>query len=71
MAFHLYAHDQGTVEFVDSYSTRAQAKAAADRIRREIEAHPSWYAAACPWFEISTEAPHRPTYEFPDLSHYG
>ncbi len=71
MAFYLYAHDQGTVDFVDSFRTKAEARAAADRIQREIEAHPSWYDAACPWFEISAEAPYRPTYEFPDLSHCG
>jgi hypothetical protein len=28
MSFHVYAHDQGAVDFVDSYSTRAEAQAA-------------------------------------------
>jgi hypothetical protein len=71
MAFYLYAHDQGTVDFVNSYDSKAEARAAAKRIEQELEAHPSHYAMACPWFEISAEPPYRETYEFPDMSHYG
>lgn len=71
MAFHVYAHDQGVVDFVDSFNTRAEARARIASIEREYADHPSWYAMACPWFEISTEPPYRETYEFPDMSHYG
>ena len=68
MAFHVYAHDQGCVDFVNSYDTRAEAKAAINRIEAEIEDHPSWWDLACPWFEITTQPPYRDTYEFPDMS---
>jgi hypothetical protein len=68
MSFHVYAHDQGTVDFVDSYATRAEARASIQRIQQEISAHPSHWDCACPWFEISTEPPYRETYTFPDMS---
>ena len=68
MAFHVYAHDQGAVDFVDSYSTRAEAQAAIKRVTAEIKAHPSHWDCACPWFQITTEPPHRETYSFPDMS---
>ena len=71
MAFYLYAHDQGVVDFVDSFSTRAEARARIASIKREYADHPSWYAMACPWFEISTEPPYRETYVFPDMSGMG
>lgn len=71
MAFHVYAHDQGTVDFINSYDTRSEARAAIERMREEIEAHPSWWNLACPWFEISASAPHRETYQFPDTSGMG
>lgn len=70
MAFHVYAHDQGAVDFVDSYATRAEAKAAIRRTVEEIESHPSHWACACPWFEITTEPPYRETYTFPDMSNH-
>lgn len=71
MAFHVYAHDQGCIDFVDSFSTRAEARARIASIEREYADHPSWYAMACPWFEISTEPPYRETYVFPDMSGMG
>ena len=71
MAFHVYAHDQGTVDFVDSYSTRAEAQAAIKRNLAEIEAHPSHWDCVCPWFQITTEPPHRDTYSFPDMTGHG
>jgi len=71
MPFHVYAHDQGVVDFVDSFSTRAEARARIVSIEREYADHPSWYAMACPWFEISTDPPVRETYQFPDMSGMG
>ena len=71
MAHFIYAHDQGTVDFVDSYATRAEAQAAVRRISAEIEAHPTHWDCACPWFEITTEPPYRETYTFPDLTGHG
>ena len=71
MPFHVYAHDQGAVDFINTYATRAEARAWIKRTEREIEEHPSHWSLACPWFEISTEPPHRDTYEFPDMSGHG
>jgi hypothetical protein len=68
MPFHVYAHDQGAVDFVDSYATRAEAQAAIRRNLEEIKAHPSHWDCACPWFQITTWPRHRETYEFPDMS---
>jgi hypothetical protein len=68
MSFHVFAHDQGAVDFVDSYDTKAQAQAAIRRTVEEIKAHPSHWDCVCPWFEITTEPPHRETYMFPDMS---
>ena len=68
MPFHVYAHDQGAVDFVDSYVTRAEARASIQRMQQEISAHPSQWNCACPWFEISTEPPYREAYTFPDMS---
>ena len=48
--------------------------AAAQAIRRtveEIKAHPSHWDCACPWFQITTEPPHRDTYSFPDMTDHG
>lgn len=71
MAFHVYVHDQGEVEFVYSFDTRAQARAAIRRYTEETEDHPSHYSYACPWFSISTEPPYQETYAFPDMSGIG
>jgi len=71
MAFHVYAHDQGTVDFVYSYDTRAEARAAIQRMQEDIEAHPSCWDLVCPWFEITTQPPYRETYTFPDMSGMG
>ena len=68
MAFHVYAHDQGAVDFVDSYATRAEAQAAIRRTVEEIKAHPSHWDCACHWFQITTEPPYREPYTFPDIS---
>ena len=68
MAFHVYAHDQNTVDFVYSYDTRAEARAAVERMREDIEAHPSQWDLVSPWFEITTQPPYRETYTFPDMS---
>jgi hypothetical protein len=71
MRYHVYAHDQGTVDFVYSYDTKTEARAAIQRMREEIEAHPSWWDLVCPWFEITTQPPYRETYTFPDMSGMG
>lgn len=71
MAFHVYAHDQGCIDFANSFSTRAEARAWIAAIERDWNDHPSHYAMACPWFEISNEPPHRETYQFPDMSGMG
>jgi lauroyl/myristoyl acyltransferase len=71
MAFNIYAHDQGAVDFVDSYDTRAEARAHIARIESDWRDHPSQYGWACPWFEISPDPPYREPYSFPDLSGHG
>ena len=71
MAFHVYAHDQGCIDFVNSFRTRAEARACVAAIERDFAAHPSWYAMACPWFEISNDPPPREAYQFPDMSGMG
>lgn len=71
MAHFIYAHDQGTVDFIDSHTTRAGAVAHVNRLKAEFNRHPSWFDYACPWFEISKEPPHRETYNFPDMSGMG
>lgn len=71
MAWHIYAHDQGAVDFVDSHTTQAGARAHVARLQAEFDRHPSWFDYAAPWFEISADAPHRPTYTFPDMSEMG
>ena len=71
MAFHIYAHDQGCVDFVDSHTTRAGAEAHIKRLLAECDRHPSWFDYASPWFQITTEPPYRETYVFPDMSDHG
>ena len=68
MAFHIYAHDQGCIDYVDSHETRRSAQAHVSRLLAEIKQHPSWFDAAAVWFEVSTEPPYRETYQFPDMS---
>ena len=71
MAFHIYAHDQGCIDYVYSCETRRSAQAYVSRLLAEFQEHPTWHALACPWFEISPEPPYRETYEFPDMSGHG
>lgn len=71
MAFHIYAHDQGCVDYIDSHTTKAGAAAHVSRLQAEFDRHPSWFSYACPWFQITTEAPYRETYTFPDMSDHG
>ena len=72
MAFHVYAHDCGCVDFVDSFDTKAEALAYANRLHDECEQHPSQYNLVAPWFEITTQLLHEPdTYTFPDMSEQG
>lgn len=71
MAWHIYAHDQGTVDWIDSHTTKAGALAHVSRLQTEFNRHPSWFDFANPWFQISTTPPHRDTYEFPDMSGMG
>ena len=72
MAFHVYAHDCGCVDFVDSFDTKAEALAYANRLHDECEQHPTQYNLVAPWFEISSELLHaRDTYTFPDMSEQG
>jgi hypothetical protein len=71
MTYYIYAHDQGTVDFVDSHGTKAAAIAHASRLKAEFDRHPSWFDFASPWFEISTVPPYQPTYTFPDMSGMG
>ena len=52
MAYHVYAHDCGCVDFVDSFDTKAEALAYANRLHDECEQHPSQYNLVAPWFEI-------------------
>ena len=66
------AHDQGCVDFVDSFGTRAEAAAYIKRLTAELESHPSWYGITVPWFEIEKGyQPCWPTYEFEDHSDMG
>ena len=66
------AHDQGCVDFVDSFGTRAEAQAYIKRLTAEIEAHPSQWDCVAPWFEIEKGyQPCWPSYEFPDMSGHG
>ena len=71
MAFHIYAHDQGCCEYVNSYKTRAEAAAHVLSIKQDMAANPSLYEEACCWFEISKQPPYVPTYQFPDMSEMG
>lgn len=66
------AHDQGCVDFVNSFGTRAEAQAYIERLTAEIESHPSHYDCAAPWFEIEKGyQPCWPTYVFEDHSEMG
>jgi hypothetical protein len=72
MAFHVYAHDCGCVDFVDSFNTKAEALAYANRLHDECEQHPSQHNLVAPWFEITAQLLHEPdTYTFPDMSEQG
>lgn len=71
MAFHIYAHDQGCVDFIDSHETKASALAHVSRLKAELNDHPSWFDCACVWFEISAEPPYQETYTFPDMTGHG
>jgi hypothetical protein len=71
MAFHIYAHDQGCVEYVETWPTRSAAIAHVSQIKADMAAHPNWYEDACTWFEISKQPPYRDTYQFPDMSEMG
>ena len=71
MAFHIYAHDQGCVDFIDSHDTKAGALAHVSRLKAELNDHPSWFDCACVWFEISAEPPYQETYTFPDMTGHG
>lgn len=71
MTFHVYAHDQGCTDYVRSFDTRQSALSYVKDLRNEFEEHPSWYALAAPWFEISDEPPYQITYVFEDHSDLG
>lgn len=57
MLFHVYAHDQGQIEWCECFKSRAEARAWIIQTERSWNEHPSWYDLACPWFHIeaSTE----------------
>lgn len=57
MAYHVYVHDLGAVDFLDTYDTKAEASAAVHRIRRDANNHPTQWDLVCPSFEITT-TPH-------------
>ena len=57
MAYHVYVHDLGAVDFLDTYNTKAEASAAVHRIRRDANNHPTQWDLVCPSFEITT-TPH-------------
>jgi hypothetical protein len=55
MAYHVYVHDQGAVDFLNTYNTKAKASAAVHRIRRDASDHPTQWDLVCPSFEITTK----------------
>jgi hypothetical protein len=55
MAYHVYVHDLGAVDFLDTYDTKAEASAAVHRIRRDASDHPTQWNLVCPSFEITTK----------------
>tara|TARA_A100001201_G_scaffold58711_1_gene56402 strand:- start:305 stop:523 length:219 start_codon:yes stop_codon:yes gene_type:complete len=72
MAFHVYAHDCGCIDYVESFSTKAQALAYARHLDADCKAHPTHYDLVAPWFEITSELLHaRETYTFPNMSEQG
>jgi hypothetical protein len=54
MAYHVYVHDLGAVDFLDTYATKAEASAAVHRIRQDANDHPTRWDLVCPSFEITT-----------------
>ena len=46
MAFHVYVHDCGCIDFVDSCSTKAQALAHANQLDANCKANPTHYPVA-------------------------
>jgi hypothetical protein len=71
MPFHIYAHDQGCIEYVNTYPTRSEALAHVHHIKADMAANPGWYDDACTWFEVSKTPPYRDTYQFPDMTGMG
>ena len=68
MAFHIFAHQMGQTDNAGRYDTKAQAVAAVHRMKSECN---DWSNEPLPRFEISTDPPYRPTYQFPDMSNHG
>lgn len=71
MAYHIYAHDQGCVDYVDSHSTKRAALAHISNMQDEMRQHPSWFDLVAPWFEISNQPPQRETYDFTSMAGVG
>lgn len=72
MAFHVYAHDCGCLDFVNSFDTRAEAQAYANQLHADVEANPTQWDLVHPWFEITDQVLHaRETYTFPNMSEMG
>ena len=72
MAFHVYVHDCGCIDYVDSFSTRAQALAYANQLDADCKANPTHWDLVAPWFEISNKILQaRETYDFTSMSGVG
>ena len=67
MAFFIYAHELGQVDYAGRCDTKAEAAAVISRMKAEGLA----WGGSLPRFEISTEPPHQDTYQFADTSGWG
>ena len=72
MAFHVYVHDCGCIDFVDSFSTKAQALAYANQLDADCKANPTHWDLVAPWFEISSQLLHtEEAYDFTSMAGVG
>ena len=69
MSWSVYAIEPWGSEWLESFPSRAEARAYVERTRAEMERHPAWYGHADPHFAVVEEAAPEPAIEHPQIGH--